>query len=89
MAETIFAGNLPAEASEQDIRDLFSPYGEILSLNVITNRTTGRSRGICFIEMDRESADAAIKGLNGREMGERTLHVRYVQDEDGKDTSSF
>ncbi|MFH1488299.1 MAG: RNA-binding protein [Pseudomonadota bacterium] len=89
MPETIFVGNLPAETSEQDIREMFSPYGEIRSVDIITNRKTGKSRGICFIEMDQEGAEEAISELNGKMAGERRLHVRYLQEEDGKDTSSF
>jgi hypothetical protein len=46
-------------------------------------------RGIFFVEMEPGGADAAIRALNGKERGERILHVRYVQDEDGKDATSF
>jgi len=89
MENTIFVGNLPFNASEEEINDLFSQYGEVHSVNLITHHKTGESRGICFVVMSPDGGDKAIKALDGTEYGGRNLHVRYIKDEDIKDTSSL
>ena len=86
---TIFVGNLPFSASEEEIRELFTKYGEVKSVNLITHHKTGESRGICFIEMSEEDGGKAIKALDGSEYGGRKLHVRFIKDEDVKDTSAL
>ena len=76
MAKKIYVGNISFDATEQDIRDLFSECGEIESLKIITDKLTGRSRGFCFIEMEKEQdAQKAISALNGKEFMGKTLTV--------------
>ena len=67
MVKTIFVSNLSPEVDEEQIRELFIRYGEIYSLNIITHHKTGKSKGICFVEMNPDDADDAIKALDGRE----------------------
>ena len=64
----IFVGNLAFSVTEQDVRELFAPYGVVDSINLITDRETGRLRGFGFVEMaDDRAAQAAIAALNVNE----------------------
>ncbi|MFC1481710.1 RNA recognition motif domain-containing protein [Candidatus Neomarinimicrobiota bacterium] len=72
----IYVGNLAYTTTEEDLRTSFSAFGAVDSVNVITDRDTGRSKGFAFIEMSDDSAgNAAIKGLDGQELGDRALKV--------------
>ena len=76
----IYVGNLPYSVSDSDLRDAFSAYGEVSSVNIITDRMTGQSKGFGFVEMgDNSQADAAIKGLNGSDLGGRSLTVNQAK----------
>ena len=79
MTKRIYVGNLPYSATEDEVRDLFSPHGEIISVAMITDRETGRFRGFCFVEMEDDAADAAIEALSDQEMGGRTLRVNEAR----------
>ena len=79
MSKKMYVGNLPFSSTEDDLRDLFSQYGEVQSANIIYDRETGRSRGFGFVEMAEESADSAIESLNGNEFGGRTLRVNEAR----------
>jgi RNA recognition motif-containing protein len=62
----IFVGNLAFTTTEQDLRQLFEPYGTVETIRVITDRDTGRARGFGFVEMpDNRAAQDAIAGLHG------------------------
>lgn len=78
--KTIYTGNLPFSATEEDVRALFEEYGTVESINMIIDRQTGRFRGFAFVDMEDESADAAIKGLDGLQLGERTLRVNEARE---------
>jgi RNA recognition motif-containing protein len=72
----IFVGNLAFTATDQDLRQLFEPYGAVDRINLITDRDTGRARGFGFVEMpDSRAAQAAIAGLQGKELAGRALNV--------------
>lgn len=78
--KNIFVGNLDFAATESSIRDLFTPYGNVERVSLVTDRDTGRSRGFAFVEMtDAAEADRAIAGLNGRESGGRSLNVNEAR----------
>jgi len=79
MSKKMYVGNLPFSSTEDDLRDLFSQYGEVKSANIIYDRETGRSRGFGFVEMAEESADSAMEALNGNEFGGRTLRVNEAR----------
>src|SRR5260370_36107010 len=75
----LYVGNLPYNTSEDDLRNLFSQYGNVDSVAIITDRDTGRSKGFGFVEYgDDNEAKAAISGLSGQEYGGRapTAHGR-------------
>ena len=78
MASKLYVGNLPFSSPEEAIRTLFSQFGEVLSVNLISDRDTGRPRGFGFVEM--ENAEAAIAGLNGKEFEGRPLKVNQAQE---------
>ena len=78
MAQKLYVGNLPFSATEDSLRDLFTEHGEVLSLNLITDRDTGRPRGFGFVEM--ENADAAIAALDGTEFEGRNIKVNVAKD---------
>jgi RNA recognition motif-containing protein len=76
----IYVGNCSFDVTEQQLRDVFSAYGEVDSVSVITDRDTGRPRGFAFVEMsDASAAQAAIRGVNGTELGGRTLNVNEAR----------
>ena len=76
----IFVGNLAFSATDQDLRQLFEPYGVVDKINVITDRDTGRSKGFGFVEMsDSAAAKAAIQGLQGKGLEGRALTVNEAK----------
>ena len=80
MPKKIYVGNLPFSATEDEVRDLFTPFGSVESVNLITDRETGRPRGFGFVEMaDSEEADQAIAKLHQSDMGGRSLNVNEAR----------
>ncbi|MBN1443401.1 MAG: RNA-binding protein [Planctomycetes bacterium] len=76
----IYVGNLSFQTTEDDLRAAFEAHGEVQSVNVITDRETGRSRGFGFVEMpDDEQARAAIEALNGYDLGGRELRINEAR----------
>ncbi len=81
LSKKLYVGNLPFSATEADRRELFEAHGSIESINVITDRETGRPRGFAFVEMeDTESATKAMQALDGRDMGGRNLKVNEANE---------
>lgn len=79
MTKSIYVGNLPWSATEDEIRSLFSPYGSVTSVNLVTDRETGRARGFGFVEMSADEATAAIQALEGASLGGRSLRINEAQ----------
>ena len=79
MAQKIYVGNLPYEATEEELQKLFGEYGEVLSVALPTDRDTGRARGFGFVEMAAGDASKAIAGVNGKDFGGRTLNVNEAK----------
>lgn len=72
----LYVGNLAYTITEQELQDLFAPYGEVKSVNIVKDKFTGQARGFGFVEMgDKEQGQAAIDALNGNEVGGRKLRV--------------
>ena len=72
----IYVGNLSYEVTEQDLRQEFEAFGGVDSVSVITDKYSGRPKGFAFVEMTSKSeAEAAIAGLNGKTLRERTIVV--------------
>lgn len=80
MATRIYVGNLPYDTTNDDLAQLFSPYGQIGDATVVMDRDSGRSKGFGFVDMqDDASARQAIANLNGRSIGDRTLNVNEAR----------
>ena len=80
MATKLFVGNLTYTSTENDLQDLFSQAGGVISVNIMQDRTTGRSRGFAFVEMENEGeADQAISALNGYTLDGRALNVNEAR----------
>jgi len=80
MGKNLYVGNLSYNTTQDDLEELFAAYGEIASINLITDRETGRPRGFGFVEMETEdAAAAAISALNGREVDGRNLNVNEAK----------
>ena len=76
----IYVGNLSFDATEDDIQQAFSQYGAVESVNLVTDRETGRPRGFGFVEMPNDSeARAAIEGLNLQEIAGRAVNVNEAR----------
>lgn len=74
----IYIGNLPFTVSEDEIRQLFSQYGSVTSVSLITDRDTGAPRGFGFVEME-EGAKEAISALDNKEMAGRSIRVNEAK----------
>ncbi len=76
----LYVGNLSYEVTEQDLRQQFEAFGAVDTVSIITDRDTGRSKGFAFVEMaSKPEAEAAMKGLSGKQIKERTLTVNEAR----------
>ena len=76
MAKRLYVGGLPYSVDDNSLGSLFAPYGTVVSANVITDRSTGRSKGFGFVELQTDAAaNDAIKALNGTEIEGRSISV--------------
>jgi len=79
----IYVGNLSYEVAEEDLQQEFKAFGEVTSVRVITDKYTGRSKGFAFVEMPTVSeGQAAIDGLEGKMLKDRTLKVSAARPRD-------
>ena len=79
MATSIYVGNLPWSATQEGVESLFSPYGEVLSVKLVSDRETGRARGFGFVEMEDADAINAIAALDGKEIDGRALRINKAE----------
>ena len=80
MARKLYVGNLPYDASDQDLQTLFADAGSVESVSVVRDMATGRARGFAFVEMATdEEAQQAISMLNDRDFGGRNLTVNEAR----------
>ena len=82
----MYVGGLPWSYTDEQLAELFAPFGEVTSARIVTDRDTGRSRGFGFVEMEDALADAAISALHNTEVGGRTVTVSEArpQEEGGR-----
>ena len=84
MGNKLYVGNIPFSTTEAELREVFERHGTVGSVNVITDRETGRPRGFAFVEMaDASSAEAAMRALDGTDLGGRSLRVNEALDRRG------
>ncbi len=80
MSNKLYVGNLSYSVRDDDLRQQFSSFGHVQSAKVMMERDTGRSKGFGFVEMSSsEEAEAAIRGMNGQNMGGRDLTVNIAR----------
>ena len=86
----IYVGNISYGISEEELKDLFSSFGEVVSVKIITDRDTGRSRGFAFVEMTNDNeAKKAIEALHGSESNGRTLTVNEARPREPRENREF
>jgi RNA recognition motif-containing protein len=90
LSNKLYIGNLPFSTSESELRAVFERHGKVDSVNVITDRETGRPRGFAFVEMaDSSAAKDAIRALDGTDFGGRSLKVNEAEDRRGGGGGGF
>jgi len=76
----IYVGNLAYDITEDDLQKAFEAFGQVTSVNIIKDKFSGRSRGFGFVEMAAKAeGQAAIDGLNGKELKEQALRVNEAR----------
>jgi len=76
----IYVGNLSYEVTEEDLKNAFESFGKVDTIKVIKDNETGRAKGFGFVEMpDKSEAQAAIEGLNGKDLKGRSLNVNEAR----------
>lgn len=85
---SVFVGNIPYDASEENLRNIFKAVGPVLSFRIVFDRETGKPKGYGFCEFkDQETATSAIRNLNGYDLGGRQLRVDSASNEKARDES--
>ena len=80
MSTKLFVGNLSFNATENQLQDLFAAHGNVIEVDVIMDKFSGRPRGFGFVTMEtKEAADAAVQALNGKEIDDRALTVNEAR----------
>ncbi len=79
MIKTFYVGNIPWSTTEEELQQVFSQYGEIVACRIITEKTTGRSKGYGFVEVKEEDADRLQENTNGMELEGRQLVVNEAK----------
>lgn len=75
----IFVGSLPSDSTEEGVKELFSEYGTVRSLELARDVFSGKCKGFAFVEMEGHEARAAIAGLNGKNLGDKILKVKFEE----------
>ena len=90
MSKKLYVGNLNYATTEERLREVFAPYGEILSAVVIVDRATGQSKGFGFVELaDDDAAERAISTLGGREIDGRRVRVNEAEERAPRERRPF
>ena len=79
MSKKLYVGNLSFQTTEEELNGIFSQFGAVESVTIITDRDTGRSKGFGFVVMEDADADKAIEQLNGSQLGGRNLTVNEAR----------
>jgi cold-inducible RNA-binding protein len=86
----LYVGNVSFAMTEHALRELFEPFGTVSEVKLFIDRETGQSRGFGFVTMDNASeGNAAIKGLDGKDKGGRTLKVNEARPKDDRGGRPF
>lgn len=79
MTKSIYVGNLPWSATEEQVKVLFAEFGDVQSVKLVSDRETGRARGFGFVEMEGQEALSAIEALDNTSFNGRTIRVNEAQ----------
>jgi len=82
--KSIFVGNLPFKATEDEIEQVFSAHGKVHAVKLLTDRETGKPRGFGFVEMDDAEAEVAIRALDGQDFQGRALRINEARPREDK-----
>jgi len=86
--KSIFVGNLPWSATDDDLKSKFSEFGNVISARIMMDRMTNKSRGFGFVDMEDGDAQKAIAGMSGQKWGDRELTVNEAKPRsENRDTS--
>lgn len=86
----LFVGGIPYKMTQDELQQLFVPFGQIASVAVITDKFTGQSKGFAFVEMPNdEEAQAAINGLNDTMVEDRKIHVSVARPKEDRPRNDF
>ena len=77
--KSIFVGNLPWSATDEELKQKFSEFGAVLSARIVTDKLSGKSRGFGFVDMEDADAQKAIAAMSGQKWGERELTVNEAK----------
>jgi RNA recognition motif-containing protein len=80
----IYAGNLPSDMTEAELRGLFAPHGRVRSVKLVQDLFSGKCRGFGFVEMEGHEARAAIAALNGKDLRGNLLRVNEERPQVGR-----
>ena len=90
MSTKLFVGNLSFNTTENDLQDAFAAYGTVVEANLMTDRASGRPRGFAFVTMSSpEEAQAAIEGMNGKDLDGRNLTVNEARPREERSGGGF
>ncbi|MEI8329031.1 MAG: RNA-binding protein [Chlamydiia bacterium] len=86
----LYVGSLPYSITEEQLKDVFVPYGAVVSVRIVTDKFTGKSKGFGFVEMETpEAAQKAIDAVHGSDVGGRTLVVNIAHPEQKRTGGGF
>ncbi len=90
MANKLYVGKLPYSTTEQELKDLFAEYGTVETATIIADKFSGQSKGFGFVEMsDEKEAQAAIAGLNNKDISGRTIIVGNARPMEDRPKTNF
>ena len=90
MGNKVYVGNINYDTSEDSLREMFTEFGEVSSVRIITDRFTGFSKGFAFVEMATdEEASSAITGLDGKEVDGRNIRVSEARSKPRQDSREY
>ena len=89
MSKTLYVGNLPWSATEEELTNTFEAHGQVISSRIVTERETGRSRGFGFVEVEDADSAKIIKAMNGTSLGGRSLIVNEARPKQSRPESSL
>ncbi|MBC7340556.1 MAG: RNA-binding protein [Firmicutes bacterium] len=80
MTKTLYVGNLPYGCTQEDLESVFGSVAEVVSVRIVTDRQTGRSRGFAFVEVPADSMETVVATLHGAEIGGRQIVVNEARE---------